>query len=301
LSNSEEKTLPVCDDLLNEKKELKTHSYCAPIFIASTFSGTLWVKDEHLAPEKINDNTLRSGTITFIRYKGNCYALTCKHVIESLEKRQQEWKDEQLEKYKFTPPMEGIGLYTPVENNQYHFNYKFTKIDDPDIDLAIARINPSSFKRLGRSAITLAKKVKLPETGIASGYPEEQRVIKTGKHTNTFSPKFVVCIATLQESMNGNLYIQDSITDHGNVDVLSGMSGGPLIWSDLKHYGIAGIIKSGYDIQPKTDGLTSEDSIFIHAERISPELFEKWLEKVPAAEQLKDETKSLYIPETMRE
>ncbi|RIA31311.1 trypsin [Ectopseudomonas oleovorans] len=291
----------VCNRLFNKKKEIGTHRYCAPIFIASTFSGTLLIKDEHLAPSKIDENTLRSGTVTFIQYKGGFYALTCRHVIDSLERQEQQWKDEQLQNHDFIPPISGMGLYTPIGNNQYHFNYKFTKVADTNVDLAIARIKPDVFKRLDRSAITLASKKKLPRTGIASGYPEEQRAIKEGNSINTFHPKFVSCIATLQESQSGNLYIQDTISEHRGVDVLSGMSGGPLIWSDSKRFGLAGIIKSGYDIQPKENGFTSENSIFIHAERVTPQLLDNWLESAPPMEELKDETKSLYIPSNMRE
>lgn len=301
MSDNQDKKLPVCEDLLNEQKGLNTHRFCAPVFIASTFSGTLWVKDEHLAPEKIDDDTLRSGTVTFVQYKGGFYALTCWHVIESLEKRQQQWKEEQVEKFQFMPPIDGIGLYTPIDNSQYHFNYKFTKVGDENTDVAIARVNHDVFKRLGRSAITLAEKKQLPKTGIASGYPEEQRIIRAGRNINTFSPKFVVCIATLYESMSGTIYIQDSISAHNDVDVLSGMSGGPLIWSDSKRFGLAGIIKSGYDIQPKESGLTSEDSIFVHAQKVTPKIFEEWLESVPPIEEIKDESKSLVIPEAMRE
>lgn len=301
MSDNQDKKLPVCEELLNEQKGLNTHRFCAPVFIASTFSGTLWVKDEHLAPEKIDSDTLRSGTVTFVQYKGRFYALTCWHVIESLEKRQQQWKEEQVEKFNCLPPIDGIGLYTPIDNNQYHFNFKFTKVGCEKTDVAIARITSHAFKRLGRSAITLAAKKQFPETGIASGYPEEQRIITAGRNINTFSPKFVVCIATLSESMGGTVYIEDSISTHNGVDVLSGMSGGPLIWSDSKRFGLAGIIKSGHDIQPKDNGFATEDSIFIHAQKVTPQIFDEWLESVPPLEEIKDESKSLVIPEGMRE
>ena len=293
-----EKKLVVCDGLLDERKKFITHAYCAPIFIASIFSGTLLVKEENLVPNKIDENTLRSGTVTFVNYKGSFFALTCKHVVAALEKRQIEWKNEQFKKYDFEPEVDGLGFYTPIENFQYHLNYQFTVVDS-DLDIAIARVNYSSIKRLGRKPITLTSKKILPETGVASGYPEEQRVLKKGKNISTFSPKFVTCAATLQESMNGELYMEDLIAGHNDVDVLSGMSGGPIIWSNSKHFGLAGIIKSGYDIQPKKNGFTDENSVFIHAEKVTPALFDKWLKQVPPLKELKDETKSLLIPETL--
>ncbi|MFC1502809.1 trypsin-like peptidase domain-containing protein [Pseudomonadota bacterium] len=295
------KKLPICDELLDEHKKLLTHFYCAPIFIASTFSGTFWVKEEHLAPEKIDENTTRSGTVTFIKYKGELYALTCKHVIDALKNKQREWKEEQEQKFNFTPPEEGIGFYTPIDNNQYHFNYEFTivPVDDNGVqpDLAIARVELYSIERLKRKPLIFTGKSKLPETGIASGYPEEQRIMKQGEKLNTFSPKIVTCTATLNESMAGNIYIEDSIDSHNDVDVLSGMSGGPLIWSSHDKFGLAGIVKSGYDIQPKEGGLILNNCIVVHGERITPKLLDNWLKSIPSLNLLEDKSKSLFIPE----
>ncbi len=289
---------------MNERHEVQTQKYCVPIFIASIFSGTYWEKEENLAPEKIDEDTLRSGTVTFISYKGEFYALTCKHVVEVLEKKQREWKEEQKRKFDFEPPLDGLGFYTPIDNNQYHLNYKFTIIgqdgDSQQPDVAIARIHHTSISRLNRTPIRLTAKKLYPETGIASGYPEEQRIIKPSERISTFCPKFVACVASLRETMNGNIYIQDTITTHNDVDVLSGMSGGPIIWSSKDRFGLVGIVKEGYDIQPKEDGLTIENSILIHGEKITPKLLEQWLKEVPEIQELKDESKSLFIPEAMR-
>lgn len=299
------KKLPICDDLMNERHEVQTHKYCAPIFIASIFSGTYWEKEENLVPEKINKDALRSGTVTFISYKGEFFVLTCKHVVEALEKKQIEWKEDQKKKFDFEPPLDGVGFYTPIDNNQYHLNYKFTIIGQDETgqqpDVAIARIHYSSISRINRIPIKLTAKKSYPETGIASGYPEEQRIIKPGKRISTFCPKFVSCVASLRETMNGNVYIQDTITDHNDVDVLSGMSGGPIIWSNIDRFGLVGIVKEGYDIQPKKDGLALEDSILIHGEKVTPDLLEQWLKQVSEIQELKDESKSLFIPEDMCE
>jgi len=303
--NEIEKKLPVCDDLMDEQHGIQTHKYCAPIFIASIFSGTYFEKEEHLAPDKIDNNTtVRSGTVTFVSYKGDFFALTCKHVVEALERKQEKWKEEQKEKYNCEPPLDGFGFYTPIDNNQFHFNYKFTIIKQAEsgqsADIAIARVKYSSISRLNRTPITLTAKKTYPETGIASGYPEEQRIIKEGEKISTFCPKFVTCIASLSETMNGNMYMEDKITAHNDVDVLSGMSGGPVIWSSDKRFGLVGIVKEGYDIQPKEGGLTLEDSILINVEKITPILLDNWLGQVPKQNELKDESKSLYIPKAMR-
>lgn len=163
-------------------------------------------------------------------------------------------------------------------------------------DVAIARVKRESISRLGRKPIVLAKKNELPKTGIASGYPEEQRVVKQGEKVSMFSPKFSACIASMQTTAKGDILIQDTIEDNQGLDVLSGMSGGPIIWSDRNRFGLAGIVREGFDIQPKQGTLMVENGIWIQGERITVELFEKWLEIVPPLMQLKDESKSLYTP-----
>jgi hypothetical protein len=103
----------------------------------------------------------------------------------------------------------------------------------------------------------------------------------------------------MQTTAKGDILIQDTIDDHNGLDVLSGMSGGPIIWSDSTRFGLAGIVREGLDIQPKQGQLMVENGIWIYGERIAVALFEKWLESVPPLMELKDETKSLYIPNGM--
>jgi hypothetical protein len=298
------KKLVVADGLLDINKTIDAWKYCAPVFIANSFFGTFLTKVEDLAPEKIDKSSVRSGTLTFISYKGEYFALTCNHVLEALVKRQKAWKAAECEKYGDEPPMEGFELFTPKEQSQHHFNYKLVPVpldgfgEQPDI--AIARINCNYIKKLGREAIVFSKKNKLPETGIASGYPEEQRVIRNGKNLSTFSPKYVACLATLQVTAKGGVLLQDSIIEHNDIDVLSGMSGGPIIWSDDKKFGLAGIIVEGLDVQPKEGQLVDEPGIWIHGERITTELFDVWVKSIPPLNELKNKTQTLSVPESMK-
>ena len=297
------KKLPVCDDLFNSTKEIETWKYCVPIFIASSFFGTFICDTNDLIPDKFNKTSIRNGTLTFVSYNGETFAITCKHVLDALENQQKLWKKDQIKKYGFEPPIEGLQLFTPINNYQYHFNYKLSPVpkrdDGAQPDIAIARVNFHSIQRLNRQPIVLTQKDQLPETGIASGYPEQQREIQKGVKLYTFSPKFVNCIASLQVTSKGDLLIHDTIVEHNGLDVLSGMSGGPIIWSDLKEFGLAGIVREGLDIQSKESQIMTEDGICIYGERITPELFDHWLDGIPELLELKDESKMLYIPKGM--
>jgi hypothetical protein len=138
------KKLPVCDSLFDQKKELVAWQFCAPIFIASAFFGTLVSKESDLIFEGFTESSVRSGTLTFISYKGEFFAATCKHVVETLERKQAAWKSEQREKHQIEPSFDGYLLFTPIDNNQYHFNYKLTLApvceDGSQPDIAIARV-----------------------------------------------------------------------------------------------------------------------------------------------------------------
>ena len=153
------KKLPVSDKLLNAKKEIVTHQYCVPVFIASSFFGTFICDESNLIPEEFDEKSVRSGTLTFISYKNEYFAITCNHVLDALETRRSAWRKEQKEKYDSEPPIEGYQLFTPIDNNQYHFNYKLTSAnkqnDDSQPDIAIARVNMHSIKRLKRKPVVL--------------------------------------------------------------------------------------------------------------------------------------------------
>lgn len=291
------KKIGISDLLLDSNKEYNTWRYCAPIFISEQF-GTHFYNQEELLPIEIDEKCVRNGTVTFLTYKNEIFALTCAHVVSSLKTRQQDWKKEMVKKVGFEPPIDGFHFFTPQGKGQYHFNYEFTI--DPEStgtspDIAITRIDSLVMERIDRQPIALDNQTyKFPATGIASGYAEYQRVEYVGEKLNTFSPKFIACLATLELTSAGNLLLQDKIEHHNGVDNLSGMSGGPIIWSEGDSFGLAGIVKKGYDIQSKEGGLSTEDNIRILGERITVDTFEKWLSKVPGKKKLQDQTKMLH-------
>jgi hypothetical protein len=300
MDHNERVDLPLCDKLQDGENGINTYQYCAPAFIASSFFGTFLENDDDLIFTNFDKSSVRSGTLTFLEYRDETFAVTCKHVLEALLRKQEEWRKQYVERDGFEPPIEGFNLFTPINNNQYHFNYKLTAVppndDGSQPDVAIARIRKEAVYRLGRVPIELTKKQEFPITGIASGYPEQQRKIAQGERLNTFSPLFTTCLASMQITAKGEIILQDVIEEHNGLDILSGMSGGPVIWSDENDFGFAGIVYEGLDIQPKEGRLMDQNSIWIHGELITPSIFEKWLSAIPPICELKDETKMLHIP-----
>ena len=299
------KKLEIANLLMDDQNKFNTWRYCAPIFITDMF-GIQFSDKQNLFPEEIDEKSIRNGTVTFVSYKGELFALTCEHVSSALKSKQNKWKNEQIRKYGFEPPVGGYHFFTPKGNGQYHFCYEFTSVpqnsDHTQPDIAISRIDAFVMERLEREPIPLEGQMPpLPLTGIASGYPEEQRIeYNTGKVLKTFSPKFTVCVATIQITGKGELLLQDNIVHHNDVDKLSGMSGGPIIWSHNDTFGLAGIAKDASSIQPVKDGIFTENNIFILGEKITTDIFQKWLLEIPEKKQINDQSKRLHIPEGMK-
>ncbi|NWF36670.1 hypothetical protein [Mariprofundus sp. KV] len=227
------------------------------------------------------------------------------HVLEALDHKNTEWQKEQFEKYDAEPAIDGYGFYTPIGNTHHHFNYRLTPVpqheDRPAPDVAIARVNLNSITRLGRKPLIFTRKDTLPITVIASGYPEVERSIQKGNKLNTLSVKIAACLASIQTTADGGLLLEDTISDHKGINNLSGMSGGPIIWSNNKKFSLAGIVREGLDIQPKEGELRVEPGICIHGERITTSIFEEWLQEIPPLSELEDKSHGLYVPSSMRE
>lgn len=298
-----EKKLVVCDDIM-VNDQLTTSKFCAPVFIASSSFGTLLSKENDLVFQQIEEGSVRSGTLTFVSYKGELLALTCRHVVAALRQKREQWRLAKVEQYQFNSDHVAFHLYTPIGLNQFHFYYELTPVppasDGGEPDVAIARVDRNVITRLGRMPLVFADKKELPETGIACGYPEQQRTLTAGEHLSTLAPKFVACTATLQITGKGDLLLQDEISDHNGVDNLSGMSGGPILWSDHRRFGLAGIVYEGSDIQGGEGRLVEGSGIWIRGERITAEKLDRWLPHIPANSRVEEQSKSLHVPSALR-
>ena len=297
-----EKKLVVCDDIM-ENGQVAASKFCAPVFIANSSFGTLLSKEGDLVFQRIEEGSVRSGTLTFISYRGELLALTCRHVVTALRQKREQWRSAMLEQYQFEPDHVPFHLYTPIGLNRFHFSYELTPVppnlDASEPDVAIARIDRDVITRLGRVPLVFADKKKLPVTGIACGYPEQQRTLTAGEHLSNLALMFVACTATLQVTGKGNLLLQDEISENNGVNNLSGMSGGPILWSDQKRFGLAGIVYEGSDIQGGEGRLMKGSGIWIRGERISAAKLDEWLPHIPANSRV-NEQKGLYVPSALR-
>jgi hypothetical protein len=288
------------------------HRYCAPIFISDEFG--LLLGDPVARDERTGVARMRNATMTFISINNSVYGITCRHVIQELE-RQQAFRQRDFRlKSGFEPPgNDFLRLYGPKENSFIHINHRFFKHQGDHFtgdhrDIAIARLSHSLLQRLGKSAFHLGR-ASFPESldmeglcGLAAGFPEESRsVLPQTELLNTLRINFTVIVAKVEGLSSQRVQLFGKLLNPSPVDNLSGMSGGPILWSHEGDWGLAGIVKHGQDVM--RSGQVVEDLIFdaptvwIEGEPIGSELLQDLVGLVPVDDQpLTDYSRTLLVP-----
>lgn len=283
--------------LKDENDHLRVWEFCAPTYIAPVGTGTLIGSRD--AYQFGHEKMTRSATLTFVQFDGRYFAVTCRHVMASLESANSEWRI-RYEREMGSPPT-GDDIYyffTPVSNRSIHFKFKLWGVPETSPgfpDVAIAEVSLGYISCINRFALKITKRLGLPTSAIATGYPEQQRnLTPIDEYNDSLSTKAANCFAYLTEQ-NGRLVLSDSIDENHGLDNLSGMSGGPIIWSDPKSFGLLGIVTNGLDIIPK-DSESDGFGIAVFGEPISYEMFKKWVSIMPSTEVLADKSVSFITP-----
>ena len=101
----------------------------------------------------------------------------------------------------------------------------------------------------------------------------------------TLGKAFVALIAKFSSFDYDRIRLLDCVANMNSVNVLSGMSGGPLFWSTKKSWGLAGIITGGDDLIPnietEDEAPCFEPTINVVAEPGTGEKMESWTRCLP--------------------
>lgn len=283
--------------LIDADGTLRLWEFCTHIHIAGVHTATLiGDRDDYVFG---SDRMIRSATLTFVEFSGRCFAVTCRHVLASLDSTNQAARSRYgNETGVFEPDIDPYQFFTPIENRSIHFRYKLWAVPETAAgvpDVAIAEVSPQYVTSVRRRPMKITPRLGLPVSAIAAGYPEQQRkTIPKDKVNDFLSLSVANCLAYITEQ-SGRLVLSDGIDDAGELDILSGMSGGPIVWSDSKNFGLLGIVTSGLDIVPK-ESMDSTPGIAIFGEPITYELFEHWISIMPPTSALRDKSKCLISP-----
>ncbi|WP_146752216.1 hypothetical protein [Burkholderia pseudomallei] len=278
-----------------------TSRFCIPIYITNSLGVNL-TKETDLIPAKGAEPKIRSGTLTFVRREGQVYGITCRHVVEALEDAEVTAHKDWLERIGDIPAPPGghLGFRFPGPTEQIHVNARFYKAYiDPFTkrgkDLAIARIPSDTFSKINREAIPFDRTGLPPGNasshlcGIATGFPEQSRIQRPADGVvSVLSMPTVTAWARFDAVNETSLRLYGELSDLPAANNLSGMSGGPIFWSDTGGWGLAGIVKKGLDMHPTTheaEGMTpifDRSKIWVEGEPLTTSILDDLIAAIPA-------------------
>ena len=215
--------------------------------------------------------THRSGTITFVRSGGRSFGITCWHVVQALRDANRTGTHHQLR---------------TMLNGFYAVQDRFVRpsatFGQPALDVAIRELHPDFASALGKEELRLDDMPDTPQEvrfGYAVGFPENlKRQLEEDGGYRVAMPQCSVLAEISRKpdqrfALHSNLHREDVAHEH-----FSGMSGGPIFWSDASDFGIYGIVYEG-DAKPATENTAD---VFVFGELATPETIRGWASQVPS-------------------
>lgn len=236
--------------------------HCAPMFIIQ--------QHVNMAPTA-NDP---SATLTFIRFRGRTFGVTCKHVVESLRND------------------------IKVSGNQFSHTFfialkKHHMVQDrfvipagdwitPEPDIAIRELHPDFPEHVGKSALDIEACVVPPLSeiafAIAVGFPDRMKEqIQEGLGYRLSMP-CVHAVADNRSDQGHSFTLFSELESTPAIRDLSGLSGGPIYWSNGSNYGLLGIT---YESSPLEGALAGSAAIHIKGHLADIATIEGWASQVP--------------------
>jgi hypothetical protein len=282
------------DDLFDSEKNANVHRFCCPILIGTFSFGAFLDPPEHVLVQPGKDlPKLRSGTLTFVRYGDDIFGITCAHVIKALEKDIENDKKQYLALDGAQSPYPKEvwkRFFFPADDTHFDVNVDFHQSPETDVDLAAGWVPQEVFHAIGREAIDIDQEWDLPERwpeetgGLASGYPEaNRRIFNKNKPNDTLAISNITLRCGIEKPVGSKIRMLSALSpEHPkDVDVLSGMSGGPILATVGNRWGLVGIVSGGYDLHSyaKSDnqGFFDTPAINIEGEALNLHALRTWL------------------------
>lgn len=222
-----------------------------------------------------------TATVTFIKINDKTYAVTARHVIETLDCLAAK-EGRSFEGYSCIQAP-GIGIGGPFLT------------PPPDLmnerpDIAMSPIHPDLPARIGKASFEIFAKddAKWPVShALAVGFPTvEKREIsdKSGAIGLTLP-----CVQALAEGLNSTgssdqVQFHSELTEKPSVVSLSGMSGGPVFWANETDNGLLGFVKEALDVTPKAGEETfyTEPKVNFICQRVDFAILDGWAKFIDA-------------------
>lgn len=256
---------------MNRKKEYSLSGqlaenagvHCACLVITKNM-----VKDKNgwLRPAQASDS-LRNGTITFVKSDNKVYGITCLHVVEHLRELVEQYG---LASHSFYTMVNGFyavldRFVRPTSDTEYH-----------QLDVVIRELNPDHLEAIGKIPIDLDNQDEPNEIefGYAVGFPEtmKYKIMEPTVGYRVSMPQ-VEILAEINKKPNQRFTLFSELDTVPSQTDYSGMSGGPIFWSNKETYGIYGIA-----YEAGTGGeFTGDKGIFVYGELATPTVIKSWI------------------------
>jgi hypothetical protein len=245
----------LCDDLA-----INGCKHCATLFIVD--------QRARLAPQ-VDDS---SATITFVRFKGRTFGITCKHVVESLRNRIVGSNNEGSHVF-----MLDLRKRLIVVDR-----FIFPRGDwiSPAPDIAIRELRPNLPEYIGKVTLDV-EKVSVPplrdiKFAVAVGFPDKLKEKRSDALGDRIAMPCVHALAENISSDGSSFSLRSELKDTPGVRDLSGLSGGPIYWTDANNYGLLGIT---YESAPM-DTFAGSAAVHIIGHLADLETMERWTTQV---------------------
>jgi hypothetical protein len=236
--------------------------HCAPMFIIQ----------QHIPMAPTSNDP--SATLTFIRFRGRTFGVTCKHVVELLRN----YIKESGNQFSHT-------FFIPLKKHhmvQDRFVIPAGDWITPEPDIAIRELDPEFPEYVGKSALDIEACVVPPLSevtfAIAAGFSDRMKEqIQEGLGYRISMP--CVHAAAENRSDQGHSFsLFSELESTPAIRYLSGLSGGPIYWSNECAYGLLGIT---YESSPLEGALAGGAAIHIKGHLADISTFERWASQVP--------------------
>ncbi len=222
-----------------------------------------------------------TATVTFIKINVKTYAVTAQHVIEAFSKLAH--KDGLLFEGYSCVQAPGVAINGPFLTPPADYPHK-----QPDI--AICPVHENLPGRINKTPFDIRPEddAKWPVShAIAFGFPTaEKRDVQDKVGAIRLA---LPCVHALAEGLNSpgtsdQVQFHSELAEKPGIVSLSGMSGGPVFWSDGTNLGLIGFVKQALDITPKDgeDTFYTEPKVNFICLRADFTIMQRWTQFVDA-------------------
>lgn len=229
----------------------------------------------------VPDARSETATVTFIQYGRSTYAVTARHVIQTFDNLAK--NDGLLFQGYSCVQNPGVAILGPFLTPPANY-------PDREPDIAICPIHEQLPGKIGKVPFDIRRQddATWPVShALAVGFPtvEKHDVKDELGRTRLALP----CVHAVAEGLNSSgssdqVQFHSELSHKPSVVSLSGMSGGPVFWTDGTNRGLIGFVKEALDITPKEGEETfyTEPKVNFICQRVDHSILENWFQYVDA-------------------